>query len=128
MFTSRRLQAANDSKGFLRYHDPSNWPALRETLRVMGRADLIGNGKGQLVPDEEKDKRTPRRPTKAKPGQKTGASHSSNRPTFEKIAENERTQRKQNKTNASSTESRPAKTGGGANRSKSKRPAASRTR
>jgi uncharacterized radical SAM protein YgiQ len=37
-------------KAFLRYHDPNNWPVLREALRRMGRADLIGNAKHQLVP------------------------------------------------------------------------------
>ena len=37
-------------KAFLRYHDPENWPLLREALKAMGRADLIGNGKKQLVP------------------------------------------------------------------------------
>ena len=37
-------------KAFLRYHDPNNWPVLREALRRMGRADLIGSGKQQLVP------------------------------------------------------------------------------
>jgi uncharacterized radical SAM protein YgiQ len=37
-------------KAFLRYHDPNNWPLLREALRRMGRADLIGNGRRQLVP------------------------------------------------------------------------------
>ena len=37
-------------KAFLRYHDPENWPLLRETLKKMGRADLIGNGKKHLVP------------------------------------------------------------------------------
>ena len=37
-------------KAFLRYHDPKNWPLLRETLKAMGRADLIGNGKRHLVP------------------------------------------------------------------------------
>jgi uncharacterized radical SAM protein YgiQ len=37
-------------KAFLRYHDPDNWPLLREALRRMGRADLIGSGKHQLVP------------------------------------------------------------------------------
>jgi uncharacterized radical SAM protein YgiQ len=37
-------------KAFLRYHDPENWPVLREALRRMGRADLIGTGKRQLVP------------------------------------------------------------------------------
>ncbi|HQR23411.1 MAG TPA: YgiQ family radical SAM protein [Steroidobacteraceae bacterium] len=37
-------------KAFLRYHDPNNWPVLREALRRMGRADLIGNGRQHLVP------------------------------------------------------------------------------
>jgi hypothetical protein len=37
-------------KAFLRYHDPENWPLLRDTLKRMGRADLIGPGKHQLVP------------------------------------------------------------------------------
>jgi radical SAM superfamily enzyme YgiQ (UPF0313 family) len=37
-------------KAFLRYHDANNWPVLREALRRMGRADLIGSGKHQLVP------------------------------------------------------------------------------
>jgi len=37
-------------KAFLRYHDPNNWPLLREALRAMGRDDLIGNGKKHLVP------------------------------------------------------------------------------
>ena len=37
-------------KAFLRYHDPENWPLLREALKTMGRADLIGNGKRHLVP------------------------------------------------------------------------------
>ena len=37
-------------KAFLRYHDPNNWPLLREALKRMGRADLIGNGKHHLIP------------------------------------------------------------------------------
>ncbi len=37
-------------KAFVRYHDPANWPMLREALKSMGRADLIGPGKRQLVP------------------------------------------------------------------------------
>ena len=37
-------------KAFLRYHDAENWPLLREALRQMGRADLIGNGKKHLIP------------------------------------------------------------------------------
>ena len=37
-------------KAFLRYHDANNWPLLREALKAMGRADLIGNGKMHLIP------------------------------------------------------------------------------
>jgi uncharacterized radical SAM protein YgiQ len=37
-------------KAFLRYHDPANWPVLREALRRLGREDLIGNAPHQLVP------------------------------------------------------------------------------
>lgn len=40
-------------KAFLRYHDPNNWPMLREALKDMGRADLIGNGKHQLIPKNQ---------------------------------------------------------------------------
>ncbi|WP_036304842.1 YgiQ family radical SAM protein [Methylobacter tundripaludum] len=44
-FKQRRLH-----KAFLRYHDPKNWPLLREALKDMGRSDLIGNGKQHLIP------------------------------------------------------------------------------
>jgi uncharacterized radical SAM protein YgiQ len=37
-------------KAFLRYHDPENWPFLREALKDMGRADLIGPRPEQLIP------------------------------------------------------------------------------
>jgi uncharacterized radical SAM protein YgiQ len=37
-------------KAFLRYHDPNNWPMLREALRRMGRGNLIGSGPNQLIP------------------------------------------------------------------------------
>jgi len=37
-------------KAFLRYHDPANWPLLRQALRRMGRSDLIGHAPHQLVP------------------------------------------------------------------------------
>ena len=43
--TQRKLH-----KAFLRYHDPQNWPMLRDALRAMGRSDLIGNGKMHLIP------------------------------------------------------------------------------
>ncbi|MFN9043442.1 MAG: YgiQ family radical SAM protein, partial [Betaproteobacteria bacterium] len=37
-------------KAFLRWHDPANWPLLRDALKALGRADLIGNGKHHLIP------------------------------------------------------------------------------
>ena len=46
----RGLEQRRLHKAFLRYHDPNNWPVLREALRRMGRQDLIGNGKRHLVP------------------------------------------------------------------------------
>jgi radical SAM superfamily enzyme YgiQ (UPF0313 family) len=46
----KRAKQRRLHKAFLRYHDPDNWPLLREALKRMGRADLIGNGKKHLVP------------------------------------------------------------------------------
>ncbi len=48
--TAKGLRQRRLHKAFLRYHDPENWPLLRETLRRMGRDDLIGGGKHCLVP------------------------------------------------------------------------------
>jgi uncharacterized radical SAM protein YgiQ len=66
-------------KAFLRYHDPHNWPMLREALKRMGREDLIGNRKHQLIPDHQPsntdDYHSPRRKNSyaKKPGQKLQA-------------------------------------------------------
>ena len=49
--TVKGLKQRRLHKAFLRYHDPENWPLLRETLKKMGRADLIGPGKRHLIPD-----------------------------------------------------------------------------
>jgi len=49
--TARKGLTRKLHKAFLRYHDPDNWPLLREALKAMGRADLIGNGKKQLIPN-----------------------------------------------------------------------------
>jgi uncharacterized radical SAM protein YgiQ len=47
----RGLKQRRLHKALLRYHDADNWPLLRETLKRMGRADLIGNAKRHLVPN-----------------------------------------------------------------------------
>ncbi|TAL02428.1 MAG: YgiQ family radical SAM protein [Rhodospirillaceae bacterium] len=46
----KKLRQRRLHKAFLRYHDPENWPVLREALKEMGRADLIGPGRHQLIP------------------------------------------------------------------------------
>ena len=48
--TAKGLKQRRLQKAFLRYHDVENWPMLRDALKRMGRADLIGPGKHQLVP------------------------------------------------------------------------------
>lgn len=48
--TAKGLRQRRLHKAFLRYHDPENWPLLREALTRLGRADLIGPGKRRLVP------------------------------------------------------------------------------
>ncbi len=40
-------------KALLRYHDPNNWPLIREALREMGLGRLIGSGEDQLVPVQQ---------------------------------------------------------------------------
>jgi len=50
VFTPRRKKQRELHKAFLRYHDPVNWPILRDALKLMGRNDLIGNGPNCLVP------------------------------------------------------------------------------
>ncbi len=82
-------------KAFLRYHDPKNWPILREALKNMGRADLIGNGKQHLIPpwqpkefaDDDKTGRT-NKPARHKPHAKNTRAktkpHSGNAALFKK--------------------------------------------
>ncbi len=50
VYVPKGLRVRRLHKAFLRYHDANNWPLLRDALRSMGRADLIGSGKHQLVP------------------------------------------------------------------------------
>ncbi|MTI10216.1 YgiQ family radical SAM protein [Rhodospirillaceae bacterium RKSG073] len=45
-------------KAFLRYHDPKNWPVIRDALKEMGRDDLIGRGKECLVPFPSRNERS----------------------------------------------------------------------
>ena len=51
LFVAKNLKVRRLHKAFLRYHDPKNWPLLRDALKRLGREDLIGNGKRHLIPN-----------------------------------------------------------------------------
>jgi uncharacterized radical SAM protein YgiQ len=80
VFTAKGERARRLHKAFLRYHDPKNWPMIREALRSIGRHDLIGNGDNQLVPAEKNQSdqstsrktRPSRKPAYKKQGKRTG--------------------------------------------------------
>jgi len=61
-------------KAFLRYHDPKNWPQIRQALEKMGRAELIGRGPQHLVPPESPNERR-LKASKAGKGQKALTKH-----------------------------------------------------
>jgi uncharacterized radical SAM protein YgiQ len=46
-------------KALLRYHDPQNWPLIREALISMGKKHLIGDKPSCLVPEDDVDTQTP---------------------------------------------------------------------
>lgn len=50
VYIPKGLKQRRLHKAFLRYHDANNWPILRIALRRMGRGDLIGSGRHQLIP------------------------------------------------------------------------------
>jgi uncharacterized radical SAM protein YgiQ len=53
-------------KALLRWHDPANWPLIREALKQMKLAHLIGDGPNQLVPHEQPAKAATPRPARRK--------------------------------------------------------------
>jgi len=61
-------------KAFLRYHDSRHWPLLREALKRMGRADLIGDGPQHLIPKTQpsdgRDYQSPRHKNSSRPPQR----------------------------------------------------------
>lgn len=55
-------------KALLRYHDPANWPLIRQALEAMGKKHLIGSRRDCLVPaptlDEMREARRQNRHTR----------------------------------------------------------------
>ena len=59
-YSDRRLH-----KALLRYHDSTNWDVIRGALKDIGKEELIGDGKNQLIPrtnDEGKGQRRKGKP------------------------------------------------------------------
>jgi len=61
-------------KALLRYHDPDNWPLIRDTLKAMGKAGLIGYGKRHLVPPRQPAGYVGEQDARGKAGHKAGRS------------------------------------------------------
>ncbi len=50
LFIPKAMDERKLQKAILRYHDPENWPLLRDTLKELGHPELIGDGPQQLIP------------------------------------------------------------------------------
>ena len=68
VFSAKTKEQRRLHKAFLRYHDPDNWPMLREALKRLGKANLIGRGKMHLVPPESGREKDQKRALKKKSG------------------------------------------------------------
>ncbi|MEA2699939.1 MAG: hypothetical protein QOI66_4210 [Myxococcales bacterium] len=80
VFIPKGLKVRRLHKAFLRYHDPANWPLLREALARMGRADLIGGSAQHLIPRHQpRGESAPRHPRT--PGGKLRTQHTGLRGT-----------------------------------------------
>lgn len=53
LYTPKNVEQRKVQKALLRYHDPENWPLLRQVLPQMGHSDLIGYSVDCLLPPEE---------------------------------------------------------------------------
>ncbi len=63
VFTAKGEKVRRLHKALLRYHDPKNWPMIRDALKEHGRMDLIGEAEKCLVPSNQSfDKRGTRKP------------------------------------------------------------------
>ncbi|MDN2481549.1 YgiQ family radical SAM protein [Vibrio agarivorans] len=71
-------------KALLRYHDPENWPLIREALINMGKKHLIGDKPNCLVPAEDLDAQTPaqRRRSGRHGANRFATKHTKNQPGF----------------------------------------------
>lgn len=71
-------------KALLRYHDPDNWPIIRDALIDMGKKYLIGDKPNCLVPEDDLSVQTPaqRRKSGRHGSQRFATKHTTNQPGF----------------------------------------------
>ena len=56
VYSAKGTRQRRTHKAILRYHDPENWPIIRDTLKKLGLArKLIGKGQNCLVPPESRN-------------------------------------------------------------------------
>ncbi|MFA0439315.1 YgiQ family radical SAM protein [Vibrio sp. 10N.286.49.B1] len=97
-------------KALLRYHDPSNWPIIREALITMGKAYLIGEKDSCLVPAEDLDSKTPaqRRKSGRHGAHRFATKHTKGQPDIRTDGQNQRNGKKK-PGSRSNSETPPAK-------------------
>lgn len=76
LYVAKKIAQRRLQKALLRYHDEKNWPLLRDALRAMGRADLIGDAEHCLIPGDNRKKPSRRRSVHT-PGRKNRSSRPS---------------------------------------------------
>lgn len=128
-------------KAFLRYHDARHWPLLREALKRMGRADLIGDGPQYLIPKTQptdgRDYQSPRHKNSSRPPQRRASSaapsagtilsqHTGLPPRQQTVDKGSRQTTEQN-IGRNTSKSKPVRPAGRATTSATHRPAKKRT-
>ncbi|NNN43918.1 YgiQ family radical SAM protein [Vibrio sp. 1-1(7)] len=91
-------------KALLRYHDPLNWPLIREALVAMGKKYLIGDKPGCLVPAEDNEQSTanPRRKSGRHGSNRFATKHTKHQPGFDALRDHASSQTRGSKTNQNS--------------------------
>ena len=79
LYTPKNSDQRKIQKALLRYHDPENWPLLRQVLPTMGHKDLIGERDSCLIPEEKapQDRKDKRRSDRSSPAKKQSSSKTS---------------------------------------------------
>ncbi|MGF1873298.1 YgiQ family radical SAM protein [Photobacterium indicum] len=73
LFVAKGERERRVHKALLRYHDPLNWPLIRETLISMGKKYLIGDRANCLVPEEGSEQETQLTPAQRRQSGRHGA-------------------------------------------------------